>query len=147
MSGRYFSCIEAVKEMAALFKTVGIAFAAVAASLLLRSFRPELSMQIALAAGVLILILMMDEMKGMSAFLQTLYERTGIEKAFLQTVLKVLGIAYIAQFASDLCRDAGEGAVAGKVELAGRVMILLLCLPVFASLVEIVGNILSADAL
>ena len=62
------------------------------------------------------------------------------------TLALVIGVAYLAQFASDLCRDAGEGAVAGKVELAGRVLILALCLPVFAAILELIGSILSTHA-
>ena len=61
-------------------------------------------------------------------------------------MLKVIGTAYLAQFAADLCRDAGESAVAGKVELAGRVLILALCLPVLMSILEMVGSILSNHA-
>ena len=108
-----------------VFKVIGIALTAVAAALVLRAYRPELGLQIAVAAGVLILVLTLDE---------------------LQAMLKVIGVAYLAQFASDLCRDAGEGAVAGKVELAGRVLILALCLPVLAAILELIGSILSTYA-
>jgi len=135
-----------VGELASVFKVVGIAFAAVVASLLLRTYRPELTAQIAVAAGALLLILTMDELRSMSAFLNALFERTGIETAYLSVLLKILGIAYLAQFAADLCRDAGEGAVAGKVEFTGRVMILALCLPVLASIFELVGGILAVHA-
>lgn len=133
--------------MVSVFKIAGIAFATTAASLLLRAYRPELSMQIALAAGALLLILTLDELKNMSSFLQTLFERTGMETAYLKVLLKVIGIAYFTQFAADLCRDAGEGAIAGKVEFAGRVMILTLCLPILASILDLVSGILVSNAM
>ncbi len=132
--------------MASVFKVIGIAFTAVAASLLLRAYRPELSVQIAVAAGVLLLLLTVDELRSMSSFLDGLFERTGMETAHLKVMVKVLGIAYLAQFAADLCRDAGESAIAGKVELAGRVMILALCLPILGAILELVNSIVTSYA-
>ena len=127
----------------AVFKIVGIALMAVAASLVLRAYRPELGLQIAVAAGVLILMLTLDELIALSSFLSETLVRFQIDPGYLKVMLKVIGTAYLAQFAADLCRDAGESAVAGKVELAGRVLILALCLPVLMSILEMVGSILS----
>ncbi len=130
----------------AVFKIVGIALMAVAASLVLRAYRPELGLQIAVAAGVLILMLTLDELIALSSFLSETLARFQIDPGYLKVMLKVIGTAYLAQFAADLCRDAGESAVAGKVELAGRVLILALCLPVLMSILEMVGSILSNHA-
>ena len=132
--------------MASLFKVIGIALTAAAASLLLRTYRPELSVQIAVAAGTLLLLLTVDELKVMSAFLNDMFERTGIKTEYLKAMVKVLGIAYLAQFAADLCRDAGESAVAGKVELAGRVMILAISLPILGAILELVSDIVTSYA-
>ncbi len=129
-----------------VFKVVGVALVAVAASLVLRAYRPELGLQIAVAAGVLILVLTLDELAAMSGFLGDVLGRFQIDTEYLKVMLKVIGVAYLAQFAADLCRDAGEGAVAGKVELAGRVLILALCLPVLAAILELVSSILSTHA-
>lgn len=129
-----------------VFKVVGVALVAVAASLVLRAYRPELGLQIAVAAGVLILVLTLDELAAMSGFLGDVLGRFQIDTGYLKVMLKVIGVAYLAQFAADLCRDAGEGAVAGKVELAGRVLILALCLPVLAAILELVSSILSTHA-
>ena len=130
----------------AVFKIVGIALMAVAASLVLRAYRPELGLQIAIAAGVLILMLTLDELIALSSFLSETLVRFQIDPGYLKVMLKVIGTAYLAQFAADLCRAAGENAVAGKVELAGRVLILALCLPVLMSILEMVGSILSNHA-
>lgn len=130
----------------AVFKIVGIALMAVAASLVLRAYRPEFGLQIAIAAGVLILMFTLDELIALSSFLSETLVRFQIDAGYLKVMLKVIGTAYLAQFAADLCRDAGENAVAGKVELAGRVLILALCLPVLMSILEMVGSILSNHA-
>lgn len=129
-----------------VFKVVGIALTAVAATLVLRAYRPELGMQAAIAAGVMVLVLTLDELAAVSGFLADMLKRFRIDTGYLKVMMKVIGIAYLAQFASDLCRDAGEGAVAGKVELAGRVLILALCLPVLAAILELIGSILMNHA-
>lgn len=57
-------------------------------------------------------------------------------------LLKAVGIGYISQFSSDICADAGENAIASKIELAGRICILAMTVPVVGSLVEMIGKML-----
>lgn len=57
-------------------------------------------------------------------------------------LLKAVGIGYISQFSSDICADAGENAIASKIEFAGRICILAMTLPVVSSLVEMIGKML-----
>ena len=103
-------------------------------------------MQAAVAGGVMVLVLTLDELAAVSGFLADMLKRFRIDTGYLKVMMKVIGIAYLAQFASDLCRDAGEGAVAGKVELAGRMLILALCIPVLAAILELIGSILMNHA-
>ena len=65
-----------------------------------------------------------------------------IDAVYLDTILKMLGITYVTQFASDICKDAGYGAVAGQIELFARVSILFLGFPVLMALVETIGEVL-----
>ena len=64
-----------------------------------------------------------------------MYKRQGNE--YTMVIIKALGICYVTQLASDTCQDAGERAMAGKIELAGRVAVLLLSLPMFSSILQI----------
>lgn len=57
-------------------------------------------------------------------------------------LLKAVGIGYISQFSSDICADAGENAIASKIEFAGRICILAMTVPVVSSLVEMIGKML-----
>ena len=79
-----------------VFKVIGIALTAVAAALVLRAYRPELGLQIAVAAGVLILVLTLDELAAMSGFLREVLGRYQIDTAYLTVMLKVIGVAYLA---------------------------------------------------
>ena len=59
---------------------------------------------------------------------------------YLNTLLKIMGIAYLAEFGSQICRDAGEGVIAGKVEFAGKLLILVMALPLLAAVLETILN-------
>ena len=128
-------------------KLAGFAVAASVAALAVKSYRPELGQQIAVAAGLMFLIFAIAELDGAYGTVRAWLGRFGLPEEFFSVALKVTGVVYLMQFASDVCRDCGETALAGKVELAGRVMILALCLPVIGSILELVAAILPPGAL
>jgi stage III sporulation protein AD len=61
---------------------------------------------------------------------------------YFTSVLKITGIAYISEFGAEICRDAGEGAIASKIEMAGKVIIIALAIPVITSLIDLVLKIM-----
>lgn len=122
--------------MAAALKIAGVAVIAVSAAALLRSVRPELAVQVSLAAGVVILGYAISLLSGVTEELSRMAAEIGLEDGSLKAVLKVTGIAYVAQFASDVCRDAGESAVASRAELAGRILMIAAAFPLISSTVS-----------
>lgn len=72
----------------------------------------------------------------------TLSERAGVSSDYLSLLLKIIGLAYLAEFGAQLCRDAGEGAAALKIEFAAKITILLLALPLIASVIQAVLRLL-----
>lgn len=119
-------------------------FAILAASLalLVRAHRPEMAMQVALIAGIMILIFALGELTGVMDGIRAMAERYGIAAEYIGILAKIIGIAYLAQFAAQTCKDAGESALAAKVELGGRVMILAAALPAAVMLLELVSSLL-----
>jgi stage III sporulation protein AD len=98
-------------------------------------------MLLSLAAGAILLALILTRVQGVIGSLSEMAARAELSPIFLKTVLKVVGIAYLAGFASQVCRDAGEGAMAGKIELAGKVGILLLAMPVVWAILDTMLNL------
>ena len=113
-------------------KIIGIALLGAMLSVMVRPVRPELSMLIGVATGVIVLLYALAELVGLIDALKTLAARYGLDTGYIGTLLKILGVAYAAQFGAQLCSDAGENAVAGKVELFGRILILALAFPAAA---------------
>lgn len=121
-----------------IVKIVGIGLLAGMLINLLRQQKPELAMQLSIATGAMIFLLMIGKVMAVVDVLQTLGAKSSIEQAHMGTVLKIIGIAYIADFGSQVLQDAGEKSVANKLEMAGKILIMLLAVPIIIAIMETV---------
>lgn len=126
-----------------LFSVIGIGIVAVILATLLKQVRPEIALLISLSAGLLIFGFVLTEMRTIVTWWQEVSADYGEMNAYLSPLIKVLGVAYLTQFASQACKDAGEGAVALKLELSGKVVILGLSIPIVKMILELIRNLLS----
>jgi stage III sporulation protein AD len=126
-----------------ILSIVGIAIAATALAVLLRQYRQEYAMMIGLSAGILIFALILTKAQPAFTEINRLLPGTRINTAYISVLIKALGICFIVQLASDACRDAGETAIASKVELAGKFAVLLVALPLFSQVAALVLDLLS----
>ena len=106
-------------------------------ALVLKEQKPELALAVSAAGGCVIFFVLI---KGASSFLvdiNGMLKKTGIDKVYFEIILKALGICYITQFVSDLCRDYGQTSLAGRVDLVGKCCILILSAPLMERLIEV----------
>ena len=96
----------------------------------------EFSLLTGLATGILIFIFLLDAFGDVLSLLKQMAETAGLSSTYLSSVLKVIGISYIAEFGAQVCADAGQTSVAAKIELAGKAMILAVAAPILLTLVE-----------
>ncbi len=122
---------------------IGIALIAMILCVLLKGYRPEYSVFLSLTAGILILLMALDALVPMMGTLSRLIEISGQGREAFSILLKALGVCFFTQLASDACRDAGEGAIASKVELAGKVVILLLAMPLFEQIIGVATSLMT----
>jgi stage III sporulation protein AD len=99
---------------------------------------------LSLLVGIFIFIFLLDKIGLVIGLLEKLSVQAGVELIFLQTILKIIGIAYIAEFGAQIAKDSGEGSIASKIELAGKVLILVLALPIVQRVIEVVLKLLPA---
>lgn len=125
-----------------LFKLCAMAVIAASMAIMVKSIRPELALQVSVMAGLLILLAALEMIGGIISSLVTLADRYGVDSTHIGIVIKVIGIAYVAQFASQICKDGGEGAISGKIELAARVVMLGMVLPSVISLFDTISALL-----
>jgi stage III sporulation protein AD len=125
-----------------ILQIVGIGLIAAVLSITLKQEKPEMALFIGIAAGTLILLLLIGEIREIVIFIQRIAARSNVDFMYLSTILKVIGIAYIAEFGSQICKDAGENAIASKIELGGKLIILILTIPILTALIEVITDIL-----
>ena len=125
-----------------IIKIIGIALIALIIIILLKQYRQEFAIYISLLTGVLILLLVMDQLTEIISLLQSLAAKASINSTFLSLLLKITGIAFLAEFAVSVCKDAGEGAIASKIEIGSKIIIIAMSIPIISSLLEIILKIL-----
>jgi len=126
-----------------IFRVVGIGMIAAVLALLVKQHRPELAIQISIVAALLIFLSIAPYFMGIVRMFEDLTGQLSVDVRFFDIVLKIIGVAYIAQLGAELCRDAGESAIASKIELAGKIILLVMAMPIVYSLISLVTGLLS----
>ncbi len=121
---------------------LGIAVVGATAGVLLREYHPSLSLCLSVGTGIFLLVGCVGDLFSIVNSMKELLAKTTVETTFFGILLKTLGICYLCQFAGDLCKDAGETALAGYVELAGKILVVGLSLPFIAKVVETVVKLI-----
>ena len=111
-------------------------------ALSLRQQRPEYAMLLSLACGFFVLFFLVGKMGDIFSQLQDLLTGLSGQSELTGIVLKALGICIVAELGSQCCRDAGETAIATKVELAAKAALVLMSIPIFQTLLEVAGELL-----
>lgn len=122
---------------------VSVALIAAILSIILRQYKPEYSLFISIAAGIIILTAVIAVIDPLVGFVTNITDEAGLSGIYAQILIKSLAVCYITQLACDCCKDAGETAIAGKIQLAGKIAILLIALPMFEGLSDIVTRLIN----
>ena len=125
-----------------IIKIAGIALAGVIAVSMVKGFKPELAIYVVIATVVVIFGIAVDRLIVVFEFLQTIYDQLTYGKTFFPIIMKVLAVAYLADFTAQICKDSGENAIAGKVELAGKIVIFYLATPILLAILELINSII-----
>lgn len=128
--------------MTDVIRIIGIGLLALIIIVILKQYKPEFAIYVSMIAGVLILVLSIQKLTGIINLLQSLANKTYINKSFLSILLKITGIAFITEFAVSICSDAGEKAIASKIEIGSKVIIIAMSIPIISSLLELIVEIL-----
>jgi stage III sporulation protein AD len=125
-----------------MIQVVGLGLIATFLILLLKEQKPIFASLLATFVGVIIFISLAGKIAEVIGVLQTLATQAQVNHLFLETILKIIGIAYIAEFGAQVTRDAGQGSIASKIELTGKVLIMVMALPIITTIISTVLKIL-----
>lgn len=129
--------------MSDIFKIVGVGMIGGVLALTLRGKRPEFAILVSVITSVIIAGQIFLGLKSLVTDIYSIIEESGVEVKYFIVCIKSVGIAYVSQFAAELLYDSGEGAVASKVEVAGKVSILIITMPVMMSFLKLCMRIIN----
>lgn len=125
-----------------IIKIIGIAFIAVIIIVILKQYRPEFAIYASIIAGVLILAIASNTLSGIIDMIKSISNKTNINSEFLVILIKITGIAILTEFAVSICKDAGESAIASKVDVGGKIIIISMSIPIINALIDTVVKVL-----
>ena len=119
-----------------IFQVVGIGLIGTVLAIFVKERNKEAAVLVSLATGIVIFLFAVSRVGAVIEVLWKLATRAQVNVFYLTTVLKIIGISYIAEFGAQVCRDAGEGATAGKIEFAAKILVMVLALPIIVAILE-----------
>lgn len=125
-----------------IVKIIGVGLTALIIIIVIKQYKPEFTVYISIIAGAIILLMVMDKLAGIVNLLSNLTSKMGTGSAFLKILLKITGIAILTEFAVSVCADSGETAIASKIDLGGKIIIVSISIPIITALLELIINIL-----
>ena len=125
-----------------IIKIIGIGLTALIIVIILKQYKPEFALYVSILAGTFILILSLSQISGVINLLKSLSSKANINSEFLGIILKITGIAILTEFAVSICKDSGESAIANKIDIGGKVMIITISIPIISSLLETILKVI-----
>jgi len=125
-----------------IFQVVAVGILAAAISITIKKQSPEIALLITITASVLIFLMVLPMLTEAVHIVTHLGQLADGQAAYVSLALRVIGVAYMAELGASVCNDAGETAIAAKIDLAGRVIILVMALPIVMDILRIVTGLL-----
>jgi len=125
-----------------IIKITGIGLISLIIIVVIKQYRPEFAVYVSIIAGLLIMGVVISKLSGIVGILKNLANKASLNSEFLGILIKITGIAILSEFTTSICKDAGEGAIATKVDLGGKIIIMSMSIPIISSLLETILKIL-----
>ncbi len=125
-----------------MFKTALIGIMTVMIAMAMKQGKAEFATFVSFTGSLLIAWIAVMLFEGITGSFERLERLIGLDTEYLALLMKMIGVTYISEFASSLCRDAGYSAVAGQIELVGKLTILTMGMPVVLALLELLAGML-----
>ena len=129
--------------MTDIIKIIGAAFLTAITSIVIKTTKPELSVAVLMAGTLVILLFVVDLLKGSFAALSSIVAMTGVENGLIRILLKIVDIGYLTEFSAGILNDFGAASVSDKVTLAGKLVILVASIPIIESLLTLFRQFLA----
>ena len=128
--------------METLYKIIGIALVTCVASIILKPIRNDFAIIISVVGGIILLFYVVSYLSGVFDIFSKIFTITGIKTSLYAIIIKIIGIAYLTEFSASICNDTGNASLGEKVTFGGKIIILVMALPIVMSILDIVMELL-----
>lgn len=108
----------------------------------IKHIRPEIAIVIAIVSCIILALYSLKEMKEILTLFDTIKTYAKIPDGYFQILLKLIGISFLCEFTSNICKDAGSPSIAKQIEFIGKLSILIVGLPILKALLLMIQNLL-----
>ncbi|MDR0125185.1 stage III sporulation protein AD [Bacillus zhangzhouensis] len=119
-----------------IIQIVGLGLIATFLALIVKEQKPTFAFMLVVFTGCVIFLYLIDQIYAIILMIEKIAASAGVNMKYVETILKIIGIAYIAEFGAQLTKDAGQGAIASKIELGGKILILVMAVPILTVIIE-----------
>ena len=102
----------------------------------LKAVKGEYGVYLVLGAGLVIFFYSLSKLEAVIETIRKVQSYIRLDRVYLEILMKMIGITYIAEFASGICRDAGYGSLGGQIEIFGKLSMLAVSMPILLALME-----------
>ncbi|MBQ4518871.1 MAG: stage III sporulation protein AD [Clostridia bacterium] len=127
-----------------MFKILGIALAGTVTAIVLKEYKPVFAVGIGCMTAIIIFIMLLEQISYVFDVIHLVASRLSLQDEYIEIIIRIIGIAYLARFGSEICRDAGQNAIAQKIELAGKIIIVVTSIPILTAVLNLLIGILPA---
>lgn len=124
-----------------VMKIIGISFVALVGYNILKYSKPEFSVALVVAAGTIILVILSDKIIESVAAFKFITEKSGLSENTFSMIIKIIGIGYVTEYASNVCEDGGSKSLGQKIRFAGKITIFLLALPIVYNVFTVIEGL------
>jgi len=125
-----------------IIKIIAIGIITTIAIMIVKPSKPEIAVLIGLAGSILIFISIVDMISVVLGTFSEIVDKTGVDSDLFGTLLKIIGVGYLTEFSASICADSGNSAISEKILFGGKIVILILAIPIFMSIVDIIASLL-----
>ena len=124
-----------------ILKVIGVGITGAIIANLVKNGKEEFTIFVTLATGIIILIYIMNSLEDVILAFNKITDTSGIDDKLFGTILKIIGIGYVTEYSASICKDFKYESLGSKIQLAGKIAIFLIALPIITNLIDLIGRI------
>ncbi len=128
--------------MDTLYKIISIALITCIACMIVKPIRPDFAIFISIVGGIIIIFCMLSYLTNIFDIFNNIFQVSGVNGSLYSVIFKIIGIGYLTEFTASICNDTGNSSLGDKVLLGGKIIILVMALPIVTSILDIVMELL-----